>query len=235
MMLGFPSDSPCKKAFNSAAFHRYPIKFSPLSNSADNHEGPSAEDIARAKLGHRESIEYLIYHFHPSLENYLYGCIPKKYASLLAIEDILQETSFRTFKSIGGLQASSPEGFFAWLRQIADNVLNSQIRRLETKKRGGEHQKIGDSDVGIFLDDHPTPIQQVELNEVVTAVKANVANLPSTQRKVVKRVLLESITFRETAEELGTTPAVVRGLLKRAVKAMREGLGGSTNWFSKKK
>jgi RNA polymerase sigma factor (sigma-70 family) len=206
-----------------------------VSQCVNNFGGPNADDISRAKQGHRESLEYLIYHFTPALENYLHGCIPKKYASLLSIEDIHQETIIRTYKSIEGLQAKSPAGFFAWLRQIADNVLRSQIRKLDTKKRGGGHQKVGDAEVDVFLDENPTPLQQVELNEVVTAVKANVDCLPSTQRKVVKKILLESQTMKETAEELGTTPATVRGLLNRALKTMRNGLGGSTNWFSKKK
>jgi RNA polymerase sigma factor (sigma-70 family) len=85
------------------------------------------------------------------------------------------------------------------------------------------------------LSDHgSTPSGHAARNEAVQAVRVGLAGLPSAQRKAIKLHHLDGRSLDETAAEMERSPGAVRGLLQRARQSLRQSLGRSSRWFSRK-
>jgi RNA polymerase sigma-70 factor (ECF subfamily) len=74
----------------------------------------------------------------------------------------------------------------------------------------------------------------MERKEVVHAVQANVDDLPSDLRNVLRLRYFEGRSVEETAQQMQRTPGAIRGLLHRAKVALRSALGRSSKWFHNK-
>jgi len=61
-----------------------------------------------------------------------------------------------------------------------------------------------------------------------------IAALPSDQRDAIRTHLLEYKTLAETAAAMDRTPGAVRALIHRGKRQLRQFLGHSSRWLSKK-
>lgn len=201
-------------------------------------EGFDSSLVTRAKAGNTLAMKRLLYHASPKLRQVIDRKLPKEFRRLISAEDVFQETAMAIHLGIRTLQSDCPKKFMAWAKKVAENKLTSQVRAERTKKRGGDHERVSpeneSSIVNKVVDDGPSPDGNVEANEVVYAIKSNLDDLPTTMRTALKYVHFDSLTYKEAAEKLGKTPAKVRSLMDKAFKMLRNAMGHSSKWLSKK-
>ena len=205
---------------------------------SQSNEGFDACLVMRAKSGDHMALKRLLYHASPKLREVIDRKLPKEFRRVIAADDVFQETAIAIQLGIQTLKTDCPEKFMAWARRVAENKLNSQIRAELTKKRGGDHERVSSENessiVNKVVDDGPSPVGNVESDEIVYAIKSNLDDLPPTMRTALKYVHFDSLTYKEAAQKLGETPAKVRSLLDKAFKMMRNAMGHSSKWLSKK-
>jgi RNA polymerase sigma-70 factor (ECF subfamily) len=125
-------------------------------------------------------------------------------------EDIVQETLLAIHLKRHTWDASRPIG--PWLRAITRNKLIDRLRR-----RGGRGDVPIDGLENFLTADEEKP--PVETSDVEPYVNG----LPERQRVVVRCILTEDISIRETAARLKITEGAVRVALHRGLAAVARG------------
>ena len=100
-------------------------------------DSSDGEILARASNGDAAALTDLLQTHTPMLFAELKSKIPDRLRTLLAVDDILQETFTDVFLSIGKFVSQGGGAFAAWLRKLAQNNLLEAIRALDADKRGG--------------------------------------------------------------------------------------------------
>ncbi len=158
-------------------------------------------------------------------------------------EDVLQEAYVDAFVGIGKFDTAKGSSFTAWLEKIVDNRLITMLRQRQRQKRTAKGRRVHDdawrsSVAGLecVLADYrgKTPSDNVDKEEVVTAIRTQTVELPDDQRQAIEIHCLEGRSIDSTAEILGKTEGAVRGLIHRAKLSLRVALGNSSRWFRRK-
>jgi RNA polymerase sigma-70 factor (ECF subfamily) len=119
----------------------------------------------------------------------------------------------------------------------AVNALNRKkrgggLRRVRLSRLGRESSSVGSSER--LLDSADTPAAAMALREAVLAAQSAVQALPSDQRQAVELRLVQGKSVEEAAASMQRSPGAVRGLVRRAQQALRQVLGRSSRWFSRR-
>jgi RNA polymerase sigma-70 factor (ECF subfamily) len=125
-------------------------------------------------------------------------------------EDLLVETFWRIYRSRATFDWT--QSFQAWARRIATNVARDHLGRRRVEIELPED-----------LAQPPQPDPAVG-EEIQTAVRRAVAQLPAKHRIVVTLALIEERPHREIAEALGIPLGTVKSRLFHAVRLLRRRL-----------
>lgn len=209
------------------------------------HEGREAQGlIAAAVSGDQFALERLLLAHYDRLSQHIQPSIPVSLQRLVGVEDVLQQTFLQAFRDIRGFRPQSDASFLAWLKTIADHRLLDTIRTLKRKKRGGGRRRIEAPEdpqasnlanlLELFSEDTHTPSRSVARREAVQAIQVAVAGLPDDYREAIRLRYLEGKGLEEIASSMDRTPGAVRGLLARGKEKMRDAMGRSSLWFSRR-
>jgi RNA polymerase sigma-70 factor (ECF subfamily) len=200
--------------------------------------------IAAAVSGDRAALnELLLLHFD-RLHLYIARRLPARLDGVLGADDVLQETLVRVIRGIASFEPQDDSSFDRWLETIARHTIESLEVAATAQKRGGKHHRrvhraaapassIADL-VDLLSDKSSTVSDRTAKKEAIQAVQVGIACLPDEQQQAVRLRYLRGQSVGETADALGRSPAAVRGLLYRAKVQLREALGRSSRWFSRK-
>jgi RNA polymerase sigma-70 factor (ECF subfamily) len=212
-----------------------------LQTISDREHSELAE---RAVAGDRAALEELLVLHCDALSRWLESRLPRRARGTLSAEDLLQQTLFQAARGISALEGRSTAAVGAWLVTIANHRLQDSLEAHDCQKRGGRWLRTGEAQVDsggsvrefvvLLSDDGPSPSGAVAQTEAVHAVQAGLALLPEDQRRAVLSRYFEGKSLAETAAAMHRTPGAVRGLIDRAKRSLREALGRSSRWFSKK-
>lgn len=131
-------------------------------------------------------------------------------------EDLAQETFLRAYTHLGELR--DPEGFWPWLRKVAQNTCLTALRQARLRKS----VPAGDS-----LDrvpDTPGEIGALPLRDLVQRL---VADLPEDYRLPLYLHYVRGCSYRETAQLLALSEALVRSRLFEGRRRLRQKLKGA--------
>lgn len=196
--------------------------------------------IRRATTGDDEATAHLLFEHYGDLAHLVKMEMPDWMRRHVDVDDILQDTFSQAFRDIQHSEARTEEHLVAWLKKIATNRLKDWRRRLEAQKRPPERRSVrlmSDSalaQIKELTDETETPSHIAAVNERGHALQVSIARLPDDQQQAVRLYSLEQRGLEEVAEVMGRSPDSVRGLLHRAKKALREHLGKSSMWFSRR-
>jgi RNA polymerase sigma-70 factor (ECF subfamily) len=198
--------------------------------------------IDRARAGDRLALEELLLTHAEPLSGYLAGRLPASLSTVVGVEDILQETLLQAYLDIEKLRDTTPRGFFAWLKSVADLRLLDTLKAQQRQKRGaGAHGTRRTADlrtgslaelVDKLMDQGPTASRLVARHEAVLAIQVGMAGLPEDQRQAIHMHVLEEKSLDETAAAMGRTSSAVRGLVHRGKQNLAETLGRASLWLS---
>jgi RNA polymerase sigma-70 factor (ECF subfamily) len=200
--------------------------------------------VAQAADGDRLALGKLLLGHYEPLRRHVGPLLPTSLECLVSVDDLIQQTFAAAFKGIRTLQNRTAAGFSRWLEVIADNQLRNTLEALRAQKRGGNVRPAGLAAKGqasslvnlaSFLSDYAeTPQGDAARHEAAQAIDAGLDALPSTQRRAVRLYHFEGKSVEQTAAALKRSPGAVRGLLQRARQGLRDALGRSSRWFSRK-
>jgi RNA polymerase sigma-70 factor (ECF subfamily) len=142
--------------------------------------------------------------------------------SSVQAEDAAQDAIEAMIYSLDGLR--DPVAFPAWLYQITRRVLKRHARRAWLRKW------VPGADVPEHADTSVDPLRLVGQSEVVTRVRAAIAELPLHQREVVVLCDLEERPDSEVAAILGVPKGTVKSRLRRARIALRDRVSDIEGW-----
>lgn len=200
--------------------------------------------VRKAVGGDRAALERLLLAHYDALARHVAGALPAALQSVVGVDDILQQTFVDAFRGVGDFQPRDDKPFVAWLKVIANHRLTDAIKAHGRKKRGGGRQATRtprDGQHSSYVDllemlstDRRSPSQSVAAHEAIQAVQIAVAGLPLEQREAIRLRYLEGKSLDETASAMQRTQNAIRGLLHRAKQSLKEMLGNSSQWYSKK-
>ena len=197
--------------------------------------------LERAQRGDHRALERLLYSHYDSLAKHVRYRLGGAYRHLLSREDILQETFVEAFRSIAAFEPRRVSSFLSWLKAIAEHRIQDALKKLNRKKRAGDHRDARlpqpTSSAAQLADllpaDCRSPSDSAARREAVRAVRAGLAMLPDDQRQAIIARYFHRQSLEETAAAMGRTRGSVRGLVQRAMRALRERLDRPSQWFGK--
>ncbi|HEB57615.1 MAG TPA: RNA polymerase sigma factor [Gammaproteobacteria bacterium] len=142
--------------------------------------------------------------------------------------DIVQDAMIQLVQRYGQRAAEEWAPLFY---RILQNRIRDWYRRQQVRNRWRVWFKWGDDEDGRDLEDMPqtvehTPDGQLEKGRMLNQVEAALHQLPLRQQQVFLMRAVEGLDVAETAESLGISGGSVKTHYSRAVKRLRETLGG---------
>jgi RNA polymerase sigma-70 factor (ECF subfamily) len=144
-----------------------------------------------------------------------------------AAESVTQDCFLRAYQASGRFREDC--SLETWLMQIAVNLIRDQIRnrRFQFWRRASLTAKPLDVAGNAIADGARSPEDQALLNERVAAIWEAAGLLPERQRTVFLLRFVEDMDLLEIARATGMKEGTVKTHLFRALRAVRERLGGA--------
>jgi len=182
-----------------------------------DHPGP---DGPFRELGSKEYEDLL--HYTESISRYRARArgLPADFLS----EDVLQEVFLKVGGKLGDFHGKTLADFCAWVRGFVTNTLRN-LERLQDARRRSPLLHLEDFDSGALaepLAGEPSPLEVMEESERTLALESALRTLPSTNRKILTLVYLQSVPPEEVAARLGLSQSAVYKSLKRSLAKLLE-------------
>lgn len=170
------------------------------------------ELIEKAKAGDRDALGEIV----ADCWQPLYRFISYKTGNADEAQDIVQETFFRAFRSLGSYQKSETR-FLTWLGRIATNLITDEWRK---KDRTPIMNDI--SMQQNILTNGEDPSEVVVNQETKEMLATLLTKLPDDQRRVIELRILAGLPVKDTAIAINRSEAAIKMLQQRALKNLRE-------------
>ena len=180
--------------------------------------------LERIKEGDRAAFELLFEKYRRRLAILIYYKLDSQLRRTADVDDILQETLLRAFRSIDTFQYRTPGSFLSWLFRIAARVLVDTARFEGRQRRnGGERVRFRSESnpAGPEPADSHTPSRVLAEEEGYASLLARLDSLPEQYREVILLAKVEGLSTAEVAERLGKSREATALLLHRAVARFR--------------
>ena len=203
-------------------FLDFRVSFSTLgSYLSDMTEDIAPDDISQALVleaqqGDRGSFDRLVSRYETRLRGLVEARLGESLRTKLDVNDVIQETLLRAFRSLDRFAWEGDESLFRWLTTIVLNVIRENARR---ERRSW----IVPLDVEPPSHD-PTSSHATAREERFERLREAVDQLSSDHRQAILLARIERLPIREVAERMNRTPDAVSQLLRRALSKLREAL-----------
>ena len=132
------------------------------------------------------------------------------------LDDLVQETLIRAFRSLGRFRGQCQ--FRTWLLAIGGNALKDAVRR--AKRRGGPGSVLPLDEA--MQAKGGDPHEEAVADETEGRLKAGLAELSPLQREVFLLRAQQGMEYDDIAHALGTTPGAARVHYHHAVRRLKE-------------
>lgn len=198
------------------------------------------ELIAKAIDGDAAALGELLEKHAPTLRERFARAIPRRFQSVLSIEDVLQQTFTDAFLGIDRFRGDTSETWIAWLTAMANRNVIDAMRMLKAAKRGGDRYKIdpaqGGADSYMLLYDSlsasSTPSRVVSHDEAQAALEKALTRLPGAYREVVQRYDLNGEPAAEVAKAMNRSVGAMYMLRARAHDRLADEMGPAVGFFT---
>ncbi len=185
--------------------------------------------LSRARKGDDEALTALLQAHGPAVRRRVGADIDPRWRRHINLDDLMQVSYMEAFLSIRHFPPNKDGAFRAWLLRIARNNLCDAIRELRQAKSPDAQKRIelpGDeSYVGLMetlTRSSATPSRSAIRHEEVAIIKAAIARLPETYRRVVEQFDIEFRPAAEIARALGRCVGTVYMIRARAHDRLRD-------------
>ena len=201
---------------------------------------PDEELVNAAIDGDGEALAQLLRQHGPVVRRSLEGGIPKRWQSILSVDDVLQQTYTDAFLDVGTFVSRGEGAFRAWLVTLAKRNLLDAVKAMKAARRGGHRRRVEARSteesvqvlVELLSDSGSTPSRHAATGEACTAMEVAITHLPPTYAQVVRMCDLEARPVEEVAQTVDRTVGAVYLLRIRAHDRLRTLMGRTSKYFS---
>lgn len=173
------------------------------------------------------------------LLKYLDSKIPRSLRPALQPDDLLQEVWITAFRRVHERDALDIQTFEAWLMSIANQRLVDAMRGELAVKRGGrvrvQQAAQASSLLNLFrriASSQKTPSKVVRDRETIDQVRQVIESLPERERQAVWLRHIDGQSYEAIAESLQCTVPMIRGVLARGIRRMRQRMSDAAQFLS---
>lgn len=146
--------------------------------------------------------------------------------------DVVQDALVQAVRAADQYRGTTDAELGGWLRQILVRTMANAVRDAGREKRdAGRERSIEEAveQTSVRLEawlaaDASSPSQRAARNEDVVRLTAAIERLPDAQREALTLHHLRRWTLDAVAGHMNRTPAAVAGLIKRALRQLRQEL-----------
>lgn len=177
------------------------------------------ELVERAQAGEQGAFDELVDSHWTTLESFVRSRLGEQLATRVEVEDIVQESLLRAFRSISSFELRGDSSVLNWLCGIAKHVI------LEAASRCRRDNPVA---LDFEVDDQaPSPSHAARREERFDRLQQALDSLSPEYREVVLLVRVDGLPVREVAKKLNRTPHAVSNLLLRATRKLKDLLGNT--------
>lgn len=174
-------------------------------------DAPEIEQIAAALNGDSEDFETLIRAYSRTVFAVAFAVLQDRNEA----EDVVQETFVRAWNKRRSMR--DPAKFPAWLTSVARNRACDVLRKRRTISLDDAGPEIADSQAA-------KPGERMSGDGMRENMQAALARLPEDHRTALTLRYLEGMDHQSIEQAMGITNGALRGILGRALAAMRKTL-----------
>jgi RNA polymerase sigma-70 factor (ECF subfamily) len=182
------------------------------SRNGNLSEEQNARLLARARTRDPEALAALCEQFYPKLLRYMHYRVHPD-----AAEDLAADVLVRVIRSIDKQTGS----FVAWVYKIAANVVADHGRAGKVRRERPMDERT--------VNTHADAADVSGDVERQLDIRAALTRLTGDQRELVTLKFIQGLSNAEVGEATGRKPEAVRGLQFRALRALRQILGGEND------
>lgn len=173
------------------------------------------ELVEKARIGDKDAFMELYNRYFHSVFTFVYF----KVGNQQIAEDITQDTFLKAMKSIRNFEGKSK--FRSWLTQIAKFTVMDYYRKKYRYTTVELEDYLASTPFSADLDGEEAEREAISM-EKENMARTVLEKLPENYRKVLEYRFLESLSLKETAVRLETTPGNVKVLQFRALKKLQD-------------
>ena len=182
--------------------------------------------VIRLKGGDEEAFAELVNLYQKRIYTMLYQMTGNHFEA----DDLSQEAFLRAYKYIGSFKGTS--SFQTWLYRIARNLAFTHLKRRKQKSA----LVLNEFPVENLLESHKdNPMRLLMHKELQSEITKAINSLPLLQREVAVLLLLQELSYKETAEIQGCSEGTVAWRFYQARRRLMKILGPSVNKMGYKK
>jgi RNA polymerase sigma-70 factor (ECF subfamily) len=182
-----------------------------------------ADRLARSRSGDRAEAEGLFARWRPLLRLQARRLLGAELSARVDPSDVVQESLAQAFQSLTRFGGGTEAEWVGWLRAIVAGQAAKAWRHHTADMRDAGRD-------GPLAEDNAAPAagpaEAAMSAEHAARLAAAIEGLPAAMREVVTRRVFDGQDFETVARALGRSPGAARVLWTRAVRQLRERLGG---------
>lgn len=171
--------------------------------------------VRRARDGDFSAFERLFERHRTLVFRFAYQMVPRRDDA----EDIVQEAFVRAYQNIDRYRDEAK--FTTWLLRIVTNLCTDQAR-MSTRRQALEQQESGGGLTWMTVGTTEDPIQNLEADRRVDALRRALAALPAHHRSAIILRDVEERDYSEIAKILGCTVGGAKLRVLRARRALKD-------------
>lgn len=173
--------------------------------------------VARAQAGDRQAFDELAASEREPLERRVRRAMGTVLARTVEVEDVLQETYLRAFRSLDRLEWHGRASLLGWLERIAEHVVLDLARH---------RQRAPFIELPVEPPaDGLAPSTEMRRAERFDRLRRALESLPPDDRQVIRLARLEGLPLGEVAARMNRSANAVSHLLHRALERLRDVFG----------
>lgn len=173
--------------------------------------------VQRAQKGERDAFDALVRAYEDELQRYARSRIGDHLKSKVEVEDVIQDTFARAWKSVANFRWTGEGAFLAWLKGIVEHVILKLVSRHSWDRIIYRQEDRGSDD--------PTPSKNLRRGERFDRLEKALSRLSPDYREAVRLVHVQGLQIKDAAQRMNRTPKAVMHLVSRGLKKLRETMG----------
>jgi RNA polymerase sigma-70 factor (ECF subfamily) len=179
-----------------------------------NAEATDEQLAEQAKTGSRDAFQVLYTRYLPRVYNRVRSKVPQN-----DIEDVTQDIFIAVARSLGNFEQRAR--FNTWLYTIVNRQIADYYRRRNRGGGGGLPVELDDPEESYEI---PSTVDQDQADQRLIIEHA-LQRVPEHYQDIITMRFSDGLTFAEIAHLRGQTLEAVKSLYRRAIQAVREGMG----------
>jgi RNA polymerase sigma-70 factor (ECF subfamily) len=172
--------------------------------------------VQRARQGDRSAFDQLFQRLAGRVEAFVRSKIQPAHRPRLDVQEILQDTFVRAFRSFDSFHGEDLEAFRRWLTGVASKT----VLRAEEQARRHRTLEIA-TDVAA---EDVSPSRALRREERFDRLQRALDSLSRDHREVILLTRIDGLSLKQAAERMDRSPEAVRKLFWRALKELRSAL-----------